>query len=157
MSKDKNKDKFNFDTGWYELWMKQSREFYDSAEKNLKEMFAPGASANPEENMKLVNQWLDSLKQQWQSAQLGEQQKAFENYWKMMMKMCMDATDMLVQQWTQRARENQPVKSVRELYDLWLNCCNEVYSKSMHSKSYQEAYGEFMNAAIHFWKSALPK
>ena len=32
-------NKIEFDTNWYELWMKQSKEFYESAEKNLKDMF----------------------------------------------------------------------------------------------------------------------
>ena len=157
MVKDKEKKKFDFDTNWYELWMKQSKEFYDSAEKNLKDIFSPGISTNPEDHMKLINQWLNLLKSQWQMEQFSEQQKALETYWKMMLKMNIDASDMMVQQWRQRSKDNNPINNIHELYNLWLNCCHEVYKNAMHSKPYQDTDGEFMNAAIHFWKSALSK
>lgn len=153
----KENEKFEFNTNWYDLWMKQSKEFFDSAEKNLQGMFKPGVQVNPQEHMEQINSWINSLKHQWQFTKLNDQQKAYENYWNVMTKMCTDASDMMMKQWMQRSKDNNPVRSVRDLYELWLNCCNEVYRSAMHSKSYQEAYGEFMNAAIHFWKSSLPK
>ncbi|MBX3708500.1 MAG: hypothetical protein KIT56_02370 [Gammaproteobacteria bacterium] len=156
MNKSKGK-KMDFDSNWYDIWMTQSREFFESANKNLKDIFAMGAAANPEEHMKQINLWLETLKNQWKFTQFNEQQKAYEDYWKIMEKMYVDASHMMVQQWMQRTKEKSPIGNIRELYELWLYCCNEVYTKSMHSKSYQEAYGEFLNAAIHFWKSALPK
>lgn len=154
MDKDK---RFDFNTNWYEIWMKQSKEFFESAEKNLKDVFERSGVSNPEDQFKKMQDWQGMLKKQWQFLQLDEQQKAFENYWKAMMKMSMEASDMMVEQWKKRMNTDHPVKDVRELYDLWLNCCHEIYQKGIQSKSYQEAYGEFMNAAIKFWKSALPK
>lgn len=154
MSKESEKFEFN---NWYDLWMKQSKEFFDSAEKNLKGMFNPEAYANPQDHIKQINEWLDTMRNKWQVNQLNEQQKAFENYWKIMFKMFNEASDKMVNLWMQRSTGNNPVKNVRELYELWLNCCNEVYKNAMQSKSYQETYGEFMNAAIHYWKSTLPK
>lgn len=153
---DKGK-KFDFNTNWYELWMKQSKEFFESANQNLQGMFNPESLANPEEHLKQINQWLNTLKTQWQFVQLNEQQKAYENYWKSMAKMCSDASDMMVQQWIKRSQEHRPVKDVRELYELWIACCHDVYEKAMHSKSYQEAYSEFMKAALKFWKSTIPQ
>ncbi len=144
-------------TEWYDLWMKQSKEFFDSANKNLQDMFEPGAFAKPEDHLKQINQWLETLKNQWKFTQFSEQQKAYENYWKMMSKMCNDASDMMLDKWMERSREDKPIKNIRELYELWLNCCQEIYKKSMVSKDFQEAYGEFMNAALHFWKSTMPK
>jgi len=149
--------KFDFNTNWYELWTQQSKEFFESAEKNLKGLFTQEAKINPEEHIEQINKWLETLKKHWQFTALNEQQKIHENYWKIMAKMCSDASDMMVKQWIQRGKENHPIENIRELYELWLNCCNEIYTKAMHSKSYQEAYGEFMNAAMHFWKSAQPK
>lgn len=156
MDKDKNK-KFDFNTNWYDLWMKQSKEFFESANQNLQGMFAQGNYANPEDHLKQINDWLNSLKSQWQFMQLNEQQKAYENYWKFMAKMCSDASDRMLNQWIKRSQEQRPVKDIRELYELWLNCCNEVYEKAMQSKSYQEAYSEFMKAALKFWKSTIPQ
>lgn len=153
---DKGK-KFDFNTNWYELWMKQSKEFFDSANKNLNELFGANTFANPEDHLKQIQQWLDTLKSQWQFIQLNEQQKAYENYWKSMAKMCTDASDLLLGQWIKRSQEQKPIKDVHELYELWLNCCHQVYEKSMQSKSYQETYSEFMQAALKFWKSTIPK
>lgn len=159
MSKDKKEHdaKMNMNSNWYDLWMQQNKDFFASAEKNLHGMFEQGKQTKPEDHMQQINQWLETLKSQWQNSTLTEQQKAYENYWRMMSKMCSDASDMMVKQWMQRSQQNNPVNSIRELYDLWLNCCNEIYTKGMHSKSYQDAYGELMNATIHFWKSVMQK
>lgn len=156
MKKD-SASKAEFDKNWYDVWMKQSTEFFEIADKNLKDMFAKNTPVNPENHMKQVQQWLDMWKNHWQSTILNEKQKTLENYWKIMAKMCNDASDLMVEEWTKRAREQNPVKNIHELYELWLNCCNEIYQKSTHTKSYQDAYGEFMNAALDFWKSAIPK
>jgi hypothetical protein len=150
-------EKAEFKTNWYDLWMKQSKEFFDTADKNLKDLFNKSTFPNPEDHLKQIQKWLDALKTQWQFTQLTDQQKMYENYWKMMSKMCSDASDMLVGQWIKRNREQDPIKNTRELYELWLNCCQEVYEKAMHSAAYQKAYGDFMNAALKYWKSAMPK
>src|SRR5579872_1399565 len=155
MTKDKNP--FDFNPDWYDVWMKQTKAFFDSAESNLTGLFSSDAQFKPEDHLNQMNAWVETLKAQWKLPQLNEQQKAQEKYWKEMSAMCMQAADLMSKQWMQRAKEHKPVKNVRELYELWLNCCNEVYAKAMHTKSYQDAYGEFMNAAIHYWKSALHK
>jgi len=154
MAKEKKSD---FNANWYDLWMKQSKDFFENANKNLQDMFVSGAFAHSEDHRQQINQWMEMLKNQWNVTQFTEQQKAFKSYWKIMSQMCNDAADMMLDKWIQRSREDQPVKNTRELYELWLNCCQEVYKKSMSAKDFQEAYGEFMNATLHFWKSALPK
>src|SRR5579871_5779021 len=99
-------EKAEFKNSWYDLWMKQSNEFFESANKNLKNMFDKDTFANPEDHLKQIQQWLDSLKSQWQFTQLNDQQKMYENYWKTMSKMCSEASDMMVNQWIKRNREN---------------------------------------------------
>lgn len=153
----KDETKFDFNNNWYDLWMKQSKEFFETAEKNLKGIFDQKNFANPEEHLTEIRHWLDMMKSQWQFVQLNEQQKAFEKYWQTMSKMCTDAYDLMIEKWVARTRANNPVKDVHELYELWLNCCQEVYQKSMHSQTYQDAYGEYMNAALKYWKSVMPK
>jgi hypothetical protein len=158
MSKKKEQDeKINIDSNWYDLWTQQSKSFFESAEKNLKGVFDQGGTVKPEDHMQQINSWLDSLKNQWQGHGMMDQQKVYEHYGRMMNKMCTDATDMMMQQWMQRSHQSNPVQNVRELYELWLNCCNEVYSKGMHSKEFQDAYGDLMNATINFWKSMMQK
>lgn len=152
MSKEQNEN-----INWYDIWMKQSKNFYETSEKNLKELFANNTQMNPEEQMKLIQHWSDTLKNQWSHIQLNEQQKAYETYWKMINKMCLEANDRLVQKWMENIKENNPIKNTHDLYALWLDCCNEVYKKFMHSDAYQEAYGNMFNAAIDFWKKAFYK
>ena len=157
MKKDTTDSKPQFDPEWYELWMKQTKDFFDTANKSLKDLFAQGSPVDPQQHLKQIDEWLDSLKAQWQSTQLTTDQKAYEAYWKMMSKMYMEATDLMLAQWIKRTQDHQPVTSIRELYDLWLNSCHQVYQKSLQSKSYQDVYGELMNATLKFWKSAIPK
>lgn len=138
---------------WYELWTKQSKDFFDTAEKNLK-----GAFENPEENITQIRQWMETLKTQWQFMELNhEQQKIYSNYWKIIEKMCNEASELMLKQWIQRAHDDNPIKDSRDLYELWLSCCQEIYAKSMHSESYRKAYGEMMNSMLNYWKAAIPK
>lgn len=151
MAKD---NEFDFNTNWYELWMKQSKNFFETANENLKDMFEKSKYVNPEDHLKQINQWLEMLKNQWQFIQFTEEQKRYQSQW---MEMCSDASDLMLKQWIKRAQEDNPVKNIRELYELWLNCCHEIYQKLLQSKAYQEPYGEFMNAAMKFWKLSMPK
>jgi hypothetical protein len=148
---------FHYYTQWYELWMRQTKAFFSSAEENLKNLLANHAAVDPEDHVQQINQWIESLKKQWKFDPLNEQQRAYEQYWNMMAKLCSDASDLLLQQWIKQFKKKEPIRNVRELYELWLNCCHEVYNKAMHSRQYQEAYGDLLNAAIHFWKTAAPK
>ncbi len=149
--------KMEFNTDWYESWMKQSKEFFDSANKNVKNVFPQDGFTTPDENLKQMNQWVEMLKKQWQMTQLMEQQKAFEAYLKMTTKMCNESADMLLEQWIKRSKEKNPVKSMQDLYELWVDCCKEIYKKSMTSKDFQQLYDQYMNAMLQFWKSAMPK
>lgn len=142
-------NKFSFDTNWYELWMKQSKEFFSTAQESW--------FKNPQEHLRQIEQWMDTLKNQWEHSQLTKEQKAYQEYWNMMTKMCTEASDMMLKEWVKRAHDDNSIKTIRELYELWLECCHTVYQKSLQSKAYQEAYGEWMNAATKFWKETLPK
>lgn len=153
MTKEKNAQEIN----WYELWIKQSKDFFETAEKNLKDLFPQNGFAHPEEHLKQINDWLETLKNQWRFSQLNEQQRVFETYWQATNKMYSEACDLMLAQWIQRSHEDNPVKNIRDLYELWLNCCQEIYKKSMSSKDFQQTYGDYMNAVLHFWKSAMTK
>lgn len=151
------KTKTDFNANWYDLWMKQSKDFFDSADTNLKDFFAKGAFSNPEAHLKEINAWLQTLKNQWEFTQLTAEQQAYQSYWKIMMQMCNQATDLMLDQWIKRAQNQQPIKTIRELYELWLDCCQQVYQKALQSNAYQKAYMEFMQAAFKFWQTATAK
>ncbi len=55
MNKD---DKFDFtNTNWYELWMKQSKDFFDMTEKNLQDIFNQENLSNSQEQLKKMDEW----------------------------------------------------------------------------------------------------
>lgn len=142
---------------WYALWMQQSHDFFDSAQENLQHLFKSERTIKPEEHLEEINAWLDNLKKQWGSMQLAEQQKMYANYWKMLTTMCIEGTDLMLKEWIKRSHSDNPIMSIRELYEVWLNCCQEIYKQTMHTKAYQDTYGDLMNAAFHYWTSFIPK
>lgn len=147
----------DFYAQWYKLWMEQSNIFLASANKNLKDLFDQSTTVNPEEHLKQIHAWLESLKQQWNVDKLAQEQNAYANYWQQMSAMYKEASDKIIEEWTKRFKSGEPIKNVNELYELWLKCCHEIYQKSLHNKAFQETYGEFMNAAMKYWKSTMPK
>jgi len=150
----KTENKF---TDWYELWMKQSQDFFTTANKNLKDLFEKNGFVKPEEHADQINQWLENLKKQWETFQVSHEQQAYQSYWKMMTQLSDDAFNLMMQQWKKRNEESKPIKNIQELYELWLNCCREVYQKSLQAHSVQEAYTDFMNSAVKFWTAAMNK
>src|SRR3990167_4338553 len=144
---------FDTQTDWYALWMKQSKIFFDTANEKLHDLFSQEKLNHPEDHLKQIRLWLETLKNQWEMAKSHEQQKNVQAYWNMMMKMYQEASDLLLKQWIKRSQDENPIKSVRELYELWLNCCHETYQKSIRSKAFQDVYGEFFNAAVKYWQS----
>lgn len=136
---------------YYELWMKQSKEFFESANQHLGNSFQ-----HPEEHGDQVEQWLKLLKNQWQFNQVTDDHKSFKPYWEAAYKMYQEASDMMMKQWIERSHSENPITNSRELYELWLDCCHQIYKKSMATHDYQQAYGEFINATLHYWKSVIP-
>lgn len=147
----------NFYTNWYEHWLNQCKEFFISADKNLKEIFTEEAFLHPEENLQRMRDWVRFLKSQWDIANLTNEQKTQLMYWQMLYQMYNNAADLLIDHWLKRTRENNPIKSTHELYELWLDCCREVYEQSLRSKAYQDAVSEFMNTMFKAWKTSIPR
>lgn len=144
-------------TDWYGMWLEQSKAFFDSANENLQTLFAKGKPFDPEEHMKQVEMWLEKLKKQWQFSTFSAEQKMNTDYIEMMTKMMNDATDLMLRQWAKKVRDNDPIKNIHDLYALWLSSCHETYQRYMHSRTFQEAYGDFMNTMFKFWKSNIPE
>lgn len=153
----KEQSGFQFNQNWYDMWMEQSKQFFNTANSNLKNVFEGQTFSKPEDHLQQIQAWLETLKSQWNVMNVSQDQKQYEKYWKAMIEMSTEASELLLAEWIKRTRDNKPISDVRELYELWLNCCQEVYTKKIHSANYQEMYGEFMNAAMKFWKTAIPK
>jgi hypothetical protein len=145
---------FGFDLQWYEQWMQQSKTFFESANANLGNVFTQGKTPNPEDHLTAIQQWLEMLKTQWSEAIPTNEQASGNMNWKVMSQMCQEAANMLLEQWIKRTKSQEPINNVRDLYELWLQCCQSVYQKSLRTESFQTAYGEWMNAALKWWRPA---
>lgn len=64
-----------------------------------------------------------------------------------LLKVQYDALDLLTQRVRQRGESN-PIDSFRTLYDLWVECGEQVYSKLAHSDSYSKLQAELGNATM---------
>ena len=71
--------------------------------------------------------------------------------------MWSDAVKLLMFQWSKRAKEESSIQSIKELYELWLNCCHETYQKMLKTPSYQQMYKECMNEIFKYWEISLSK
>ena len=47
-----------------------------------------------------------------------------------------------------RAATGQTMNSLRELYNLWVECNEETYGRMLHSAEYSELSGRLLNALL---------
>jgi len=59
-----------------------------------------------------------------------------------------DALDLLGKRLRERDQQHKPITQYRELYDLWVECGEQVYAKVAHSPSYGKLQAELGNAAM---------
>lgn len=137
---------------WYDMWMKQNQAFMTSAQSSLKDLFNQPGQVDPQANMKQIQEWMETLQSQWNTMNLTKEQEKFQQYWEQMAKMSSEAAELMLNEWVKRAKDDKPVQTIHELYELWLECCHEVYSKAMKTPDFQQVYGDFMNAAMQFWQ-----
>ena len=59
-----------------------------------------------------------------------------------------DALSLLEERVKARAASNQPVEGFRDLYNLWVECSEKVFSTVAHSSAYCHLQGELGNASM---------
>jgi polyhydroxyalkanoate synthesis regulator phasin len=64
-----------------------------------------------------------------------------------LLKVQFDALDLLSERVRQR-KPGQPIDSFRTLYDLWVECGEQVYNKLAHSDAYSKLQAELGNATM---------
>jgi class III poly(R)-hydroxyalkanoic acid synthase PhaE subunit len=64
-----------------------------------------------------------------------------------LIKVQLDALDLLSERVRQRGTAD-PIESFRALYDLWVECGEQVYSKLAHSDAYSKLQAELGNATM---------
>ncbi len=59
-----------------------------------------------------------------------------------------DALDLMEQRLNERATAGATVESLRELYDLWVECNEETYGRMLRSLDYAMLNGRLLNALV---------
>lgn len=59
-----------------------------------------------------------------------------------------DALNLLQKRVDERVRNNQPIATYRDLYDLWVECAEQVYAKVAHSDAYSKLQAQLGNASM---------
>lgn len=141
---------------YYETWANQSKDFFNSANHYLTDLFSGQNYKKPEDYLSNIQGWADHMKTQWAHFYPTEEQKMFSGFLKNMNQVHHDAIDRMIDEWMLKAKQNDPIKNTRDLYELWLNCCDEIYKKSIQSKTYQKSYHDMIQNMFEYWKTYTP-
>src|SRR3990167_5698400 len=100
---------FDFNQQWFDVWMAQSKAFFTSAQTHLGDVFGKQGFANPLDHRDQIEEWLNTLKSQWNTMNLNESQQPFEKYWKTMSDLNMQASDLMMKEWIKRTEDKKPL------------------------------------------------
>ncbi len=80
---------------------------------------------------------------------LLDYQKAFQKYATFFVKINKQALDRMRDRLLTRAQgDEEPITTVRELYNLWIDCSEHVYSQNVLTDDYAKMHGEMINALM---------
>jgi class III poly(R)-hydroxyalkanoic acid synthase PhaE subunit len=75
-------------------------------------------------------------------------QQALQDYAATYGEIGVKCVDVLQQHVQQRVADGNPVRSLRELYDLWVDSCEEAYVEYVSTDDYREIYGRLVNSLM---------
>ncbi len=108
---------------------------YDEMNKLLS---APGVGPDREtheQQRKLLRLWMDY-------------HRAYQDYIEAHHRVAKEAVERLTQKMIERAEAGEPLQSMREVYDLWIDCAEDAYADFAYSEEYQEVYGRLINSLM---------
>ena len=78
----------------------------------------------------------------------NEYQRICQEYNQAMYKVSIDAIDAMRQRILNMTKEGKELKSLREIYDLWIDCNEESYASYVYTPEFSELYGRLANALL---------
>lgn len=86
--------------------------------------------------------WRELLAAQAESQRLEQELRA------VLARVQADALELVTERLREREEQQRPITQYRELYNLWVECGEQVYAKVAHSAAYGKLQAEFGNAAM---------
>lgn len=77
-----------------------------------------------------------------------EYQQAFQTFQTLSNQVNVQALDLLHRRLLERGATQKPVESMRDLYVLWVDCCEEVNAGFVRGKEFQQANSRMVNAMV---------
>jgi class III poly(R)-hydroxyalkanoic acid synthase PhaE subunit len=79
---------------------------------------------------------------------LMDYQRALQDYTQFFADLGMCSVDCMRGKLLERDDRSKPVDSARQLYDLWVQSCEEVYAEQVSTPRYAELHGRLVNALM---------
>jgi class III poly(R)-hydroxyalkanoic acid synthase PhaE subunit len=98
----------------------------------------PGLGLNREKQERMQAGMRDAL----------EYQRAFQAFQALSNQVNVQALDLLHKRLLERGATQKPIESMRDLYVLWVDCCEEVNAGFVRGKEYQQANSRMVNALV---------
>lgn len=76
----------------------------------------------------------------------GAYQRTQNEYLELLRRAALDALDLMEQRLGERAAAGESVGSLRELYNLWVDCNEETYGRMLRGSEYSDISGRLFNA-----------
>lgn len=124
---------------WRGVWT-TADSAQNSAAKGFSDLFAKLPPIGLAREQVAVWQELASIQAECQ--QLGQQ---LREVWVDVQRKALELLDERVRQ---RREQQEPVSSYRQLYDLWVECAEQIFAKVAHSDAYSKLQAELGNATI---------
>jgi hypothetical protein len=84
----------------------------------------------------------------WSSAAWQAYQKTQNQYLSLLQRTANEALDLMEQRLGESAASGKNINSLRELYNLWVDCNEESYGRMLRSAEYSELSGHLLNALL---------
>jgi hypothetical protein len=75
-------------------------------------------------------------------------QRTQSDYFNQLRDTATEALDLMEQRLNERAAAGKTISSLRELYNLWVDCNEETYSRMLRSSAYGELNGRLFNTLL---------
>ena len=90
-----------------------------------------------------TREWQEQL--QTQARLLLDYQNAYHDYAAGYAKIGLQSVERLEALLTAQSKDNNSVTGIRELYDLWVDCCEDAYGEYVSTDEYAELHGRLVN------------
>jgi class III poly(R)-hydroxyalkanoic acid synthase PhaE subunit len=79
---------------------------------------------------------------------LGEYQQASSEYQTVMNKVGVEALEAMRLRILEMSEQGKELNSLRDIYDLWVDCNEKAYAELVYTDEYSELYGRLTNALL---------